>query len=522
MTATSASSCPASRSSRRCRSGSAAIVTGLQFARSMSWGAGFRFARPVRWVCAKLDDRHDRGGARGRGDRRVLVRSPFDASGPRRDPPRGRVPLRAPRRGSRARSGRPLRAHHLRPGRARCMERSGGQARRGRVSGRAGARAGGLVRRALPPPAGTRRDRRRCSRTSGTSRSAATGSPSSRTAATRTWSVPGTSSCCEGGSRTPSSPTAATSRSGSTLSSSGRTRSRSSGAPGRSPTRPRASSSSCRSSAGDDVAVQAARLAKGDQASELVREFPELEGHIGATYARLAGYPADVARGDRRPLPAGRSRQPAARDPGGPGARSRRQARHAHRRLRGRHPADRLARPVRAAPCRDRPVPARRRGGRRRSRGSCCRATSRDFVEERLEGLLDVPVHFVRAARASTVSDLAGVARQATVLADAERTPEFDAVQTAFDRANRLAGRAEADAAPRVDSALLEEGAERELAHALAATTIEPEAILGGGGARAPRRPLLRRRPRDGRRPRRQGEPAAAAPRRSGCAGAAR
>ena len=35
----------------------AAIVTGLQFAKSMSWGAGFRFARPVRWVCAKLDAR---------------------------------------------------------------------------------------------------------------------------------------------------------------------------------------------------------------------------------------------------------------------------------------------------------------------------------------------------------------------------------------------------------------------------------------------------------------------------------
>ena len=45
---------------------------------------------------------------------------------------------------------------------------------------------------------------------------------------------------------------------------------------------------------GDEVAVEAARLAKADQASELVREFPELEGHIGAEYARLAGYPDDV------------------------------------------------------------------------------------------------------------------------------------------------------------------------------------------------------------------------------------
>src|SRR6266513_2462545 len=31
----------------------AAVVTGLQFGKSMDWGAGFRFARPVRWLCAK-------------------------------------------------------------------------------------------------------------------------------------------------------------------------------------------------------------------------------------------------------------------------------------------------------------------------------------------------------------------------------------------------------------------------------------------------------------------------------------
>jgi len=45
---------------------------------------------------------------------------------------------------------------------------------------------------------------------------------------------------------------------------------------------------------GDEHAVEAARLAKADQASELVREFPELEGHIGATYAKLAGRPDEV------------------------------------------------------------------------------------------------------------------------------------------------------------------------------------------------------------------------------------
>src|SRR5205807_10420692 len=45
---------------------------------------------------------------------------------------------------------------------------------------------------------------------------------------------------------------------------------------------------------GGEASLEAARLAKADQASELVREFPELEGYIGAEYARLAGYPEAV------------------------------------------------------------------------------------------------------------------------------------------------------------------------------------------------------------------------------------
>ena len=55
---------------------------------------------------------------------------------------------------------------------------------------------------------------------------------------------------------------------------------------------------------GDAAAVQAAKLAKADQAAELVREFSELEGHIGATYARLAGYGDDVVQAiDEQYLP---------------------------------------------------------------------------------------------------------------------------------------------------------------------------------------------------------------------------
>ena len=57
-----------------------------------------------------------------------------------------------------------------------------------------------------------------------------------------------------------------------------RRRSRSSRARARTPTRPHGSSTRCAQLGGDEHAVEAARLAKADQASELVREFPELEG----------------------------------------------------------------------------------------------------------------------------------------------------------------------------------------------------------------------------------------------------
>ena len=87
------------------------------------------------------------------------------------------------------------------------------------------ARAGRVVRRALPAAAGARDRARRCSRTSATSRSAGTGSRSSRTAATPTSCAPATSSCSAGASRTPSSPSSATSRSGSKSWRSGSSRS---------------------------------------------------------------------------------------------------------------------------------------------------------------------------------------------------------------------------------------------------------------------------------------------------------
>ena len=44
-----------------------------------------------------------------------------------------------------------------------------------------------------------------------------------------------------------------------------------------------------------DLAEQAARVAKADLRSEMVGEFPELQGVMGRYYAEAAGLPAEVA-----------------------------------------------------------------------------------------------------------------------------------------------------------------------------------------------------------------------------------
>ena len=147
------------------------------------------------------------------------------------------------------------------------------------------------------------------------------------------------------------------------------TRSRSPRGPARSPTRPSGSVSSREVLGGGEASGEAARLAKADQASTMVREFPDLEGHIGAEYARLAGFPEAVCCSHRRALPPGRGRRAAAAD----GSRARalrgRQDRQPHRRVRARRTPDGLTRPVRPAPRCDRPLPPRGRG-RARDRSS--------------------------------------------------------------------------------------------------------------------------------------------------------
>lgn len=216
---------------------------------------------------------------------------------------------------------------------------------------------------------------------------------------------------------------------------------------------------------GDDHAAEAARLAKADQASELVREFSELEGHIGAMYAKLAGQPNEVTRAiDEQYLPD---------SAGAPIPET-----QAGRVLAA---ADKLDHLVTAFDLGHAPTGSRDPYALRRAAIGLNRlalegdvavqreqlGAAQNFVEDRLEGLLDVPVEFVRAARASAETTLGGVARLAQSLHAAESTPEFEAVHTAYDRAHRLAGKAEEEAAEKLDDALLEEGAERDLATAL-------------------------------------------------------
>jgi len=217
---------------------------------------------------------------------------------------------------------------------------------------------------------------------------------------------------------------------------------------------------------GGEASLEAARLAKADQAAELVREYPDLEGHIGAEYARLAGYPEAVSAAiDEQYLPDGQD----APLPGTEGGK----VLSAADKIDTLHVSFGLG---------HKPTGSRDPYGLRRAAIGLCRLADeggltvprdllrddvRDFVEERLESLLDVPVEFVRAARRSAMTELGGVAwlaRQLAELPDDRLGP----IHTVYTRAARLAGDAEGD----VDPALLAEPAELALAQALQGTDL--------------------------------------------------
>jgi glycyl-tRNA synthetase beta chain len=245
---------------------------------------------------------------------------------------------------------------------------------------------------------------------------------------------------------------------------------------------------------GGEASLEAARLAKADQAAELVREFPDLEGHIGAEYARLAGFPEAVCVAiDEQYLPEVAGGPLPSTEPG--------------RVLAAAEKVDNL---TVAFALGQRPTGSRDPYGLRRAAIGLCRLALEagleldisalverdralleeqgadvkddpsdvaDFVLERLEGLLDVPVEFLRAARAGATTELGAVARLAETLAREAASDSFERAYVAYDRSNRLAGRADG-AAGALDPKLATEEAELALIDALGAASPRIEAAV--------------------------------------------
>jgi glycyl-tRNA synthetase beta chain len=221
---------------------------------------------------------------------------------------------------------------------------------------------------------------------------------------------------------------------------------------------------------GGDASLEASRLAKADQASELVREFPDLEGYIGGEYARLAGYPEAVSAAiAEQYLPDSAGGPLPETEPG-----------------RVLAAADKIDTLTVSFALGHKPTGSRDPFGLRRAAIGLCRLATEgglviprellrdevgEFVEERFEGLLgDVPVEFVRAARAATVIDLGSVARLAQALA-ALPDEQLEPIHTAYIRASRLGEREKA--AARLEPKLFVEPGEKDVAEALA--EVEPE-----------------------------------------------
>ena len=212
---------------------------------------------------------------------------------------------------------------------------------------------------------------------------------------------------------------------------------------------------------GGDASREAARLAKADQAAELVREFPDLEGHIGAEYARLAGFPRRSA--PRSTSSTSRTR-PAARCPRPrPAASSPPRTRSTTSPWPSRSASGRPARAIRTVFGARRSASAGSRSRRTSSstlpalvgdaRTSC--SSTRAPSEGRPErGRATSSRSGWRACSTSRSSSSAPRARAGSpssarsraspqTLAAAADTEEFERAYVAYDRANSLAGKAD-------------------------------------------------------------------------------
>jgi glycyl-tRNA synthetase beta chain len=230
---------------------------------------------------------------------------------------------------------------------------------------------------------------------------------------------------------------------------------------------------------GDETALEAARLAKADQAAELVREFPDLEGHIGAVYARLAGVPDEVCLAiEEHYLPDAADAPLPSTEPG-----------------RVLAAADKLDTLTVAFGLGLRPTGSRDPYALRRAAIGVARLAVegglalriddpdvRAFVEERLEGLLGMPVEIVRAARGAGLDDLREIASLATFLAGLD-DEQLGPVHEVYTRAARIVGDTADDEL--VNKLLLRDDAEVALADAVEA--LEPTGDLEADFATAGR-----------------------------------
>ncbi len=126
-----------------------------------------------------------------------------------------------------------------------------------------------------------------------------------------------------------------------------------------------------------ELAARAARLAKADLVTEMVGEFPELQGLMGRYYAHGPGRGGERRRGDRGALQAAGAERPDTDFAGVGRGRPRRQARHARGLLGDRREADRQQGPLCTAARRTRGHPRR---ARKRAEAPAHRAARRSRV----------------------------------------------------------------------------------------------------------------------------------------------
>ena len=243
----------------------------------------------------------------------------------------------------------------------------------------------------------------------------------------------------------------------------------------------------------DEDARIAARLAKADQAAELVREFPDLEGHIGAEYARSAGYAETVTSAIEDQFLPDAFEGPLPRTLAGSVVAA----------------ADKLDNLTVAFALGARPTGSRDPFALRRAATGLCRLAIEGgldvdaralagaafellegqgaelsepkedavdaiatFVSERLETQLSLSVEFVRAARGSSLTEIGQIAALAEGLAGLDPR-RLERLHTIYTRTARIVDKADDSGAIAISPELFEHEAERDVFKALERVEIE-------------------------------------------------